>query len=123
MSATFRLCVQCRQFLAPRPVLLDTSRPMARLCGPAAPAATLAAEACCVGSLWRSGSPWRTDFKLEEASMAYRLPVKEWPTSEQPREKLAHLGAEHVANHELLAILLRVGVAGQDVVSLSQELL
>jgi DNA repair protein RadC len=55
--------------------------------------------------------------------MAYRLPVKEWPSSEQPREKLAQLGAEHVANHELLAILLRVGVAGQDVVSLSQELL
>lgn len=53
----------------------------------------------------------------------YRLPVREWPSSEQPREKLAHIGAEHLSDAELLAILLRVGVAGQDVVSLSQSLL
>jgi DNA repair protein RadC len=49
--------------------------------------------------------------------------VKEWPSSEQPREKLVQLGPEHLSNTELLAILLRVGVAGQDVVSLSNELL
>ena len=55
--------------------------------------------------------------------VAYRLPVKEWPSSEQPREKLVQLGPEHLSNTELLAILLRVGVAGQDVVSLSSELL
>ncbi|MGH2443701.1 MAG: RadC family protein [Chloroflexota bacterium] len=51
------------------------------------------------------------------------MPVREWPSSEQPREKLAQLGAEHLSNPELLAILLRVGVPGQDVVSLSNELL
>ncbi|GAC1445909.1 MAG: DNA repair protein RadC [Chloroflexota bacterium] len=55
--------------------------------------------------------------------MSYRLPVKEWPASEQPREKLMHLGAEHLSNAELLAILLRVGVRGQDVVSLANGLL
>lgn len=55
--------------------------------------------------------------------MAYRLPVKEWPSSEQPREKLMALGAEHLSNAELLAILLRVGVEGQDVVTLSNHLL
>lgn len=55
--------------------------------------------------------------------MSYRLPVKEWPSSEQPREKLAQLGAEHLSDAELLAILLRVGVVGQDVLSLSQSLL
>jgi DNA repair protein RadC len=49
--------------------------------------------------------------------------VKEWPSSEQPREKLIQLGSEHLSNAELLAILLRVGVVGQDVVSLSNELL
>lgn len=53
----------------------------------------------------------------------YHLPVKEWPASEQPREKLAQLGAEHLSNAELLAILLRVGVTGQDVLSLSNDLL
>jgi DNA repair protein RadC len=56
-------------------------------------------------------------------TMSYRLPVKEWPSSEQPREKLAQLGAEHLSDAELLAILLRVGVQGQDVLSLSQHLL
>jgi DNA repair protein RadC len=55
--------------------------------------------------------------------LTYHLPVKEWPSSEQPREKLAQLGAEHLSNAELLAILLRVGVPGQDVVSLSNDLL
>lgn len=55
--------------------------------------------------------------------MTYHLPVKEWPASEQPREKMAQLGAEHLSDAELLAILLRVGVQGQDVLSLSQHLL
>jgi len=55
--------------------------------------------------------------------VSYHLPVKEWPASEQPREKLAQLGPEHLSDAELLAILLRVGVVGQDVLSLSQHLL
>lgn len=55
--------------------------------------------------------------------MAYHLPVREWPSSEQPREKLMQLGAEHLSDAELLAILLRVGVRGQDVLSLAQHLL
>jgi DNA repair protein RadC len=55
--------------------------------------------------------------------VSYHLPVKEWPSSEQPREKLAQLGAEHLSDAELLAILLRTGVSGQDVLSLSQHLL
>jgi DNA repair protein RadC len=55
--------------------------------------------------------------------VAYHLPVREWHPSEQPRERLAQQGAEHLSNAELLAILLRVGVQGQDVVSLSQSLL
>lgn len=55
--------------------------------------------------------------------MTYHLPVREWPSSEQPREKLIQLGAEHLSEAELLAILLRVGVQGQDVLSLSPDLL
>jgi DNA repair protein RadC len=55
--------------------------------------------------------------------MAYHLPVREWHPSEQPREKLATYGAESLSNAELIAILLRVGVEGQDVVSLSTHLL
>lgn len=65
----------------------------------------------------------RTEDRLEEGRVAYHVPVKEWPASEQPREKLAELGPEHLSNPELLAILLRVGVQGQDVVSLANQLL
>lgn len=55
--------------------------------------------------------------------MAYHVPVREWPQSEQPREKLMGQGADQLSNPELLAILLRVGVKGQDVVSLANGLL
>lgn len=53
----------------------------------------------------------------------YHRAVKEWPQSEQPREKLAHLGPDRLDNPELLAILLRVGVTGQDVVTMARELI
>jgi DNA repair protein RadC len=60
---------------------------------------------------------------VAEATAAYRLPVSEWPEGEQPREKLCMLGPEMLSDAELLAILLRTGVTGQDVVSLAVSLL
>ncbi len=53
----------------------------------------------------------------------YRLTVREWPAHEQPREKLQFAGAGALSNAELIAILLRVGSEGEDVVALSQRLL
>jgi DNA repair protein RadC len=53
----------------------------------------------------------------------YHLTVREWPASERPREKLQQLGPTALSNAELLAILLRVGSVGEDVVALSQRLL
>jgi DNA repair protein RadC len=53
----------------------------------------------------------------------YHLTVREWPASERPREKLQQLGPTALSNAELLAILLRVGSVGEDVVTLSQRLL
>jgi DNA repair protein RadC len=53
----------------------------------------------------------------------YRLTVREWPATEQPREKLQLGGPAALSNAELIAILLRVGSEGEDVVSLSQRLL
>ncbi|HZT95684.1 MAG TPA: DNA repair protein RadC [Chloroflexota bacterium] len=52
----------------------------------------------------------------------YLVPIRDWPDGERPREKLAQLGAQ-LSDAELLAILLRTGVPGVDVVSLSQTLL
>ncbi len=43
--------------------------------------------------------------------------------TERPRERLAHLGPQALSNAELLAILLRVGVRGENAVHVGQRLL
>jgi DNA repair protein RadC len=43
--------------------------------------------------------------------------------SDRPRERLASLGAQALSNPELLAILLRVGVQGENAVQVGQRLL
>lgn len=53
----------------------------------------------------------------------YRLRIKELPITDQPRERLANYGAGALGDAELLAILLRVGVEGTNVLQLSQQLL
>jgi len=53
----------------------------------------------------------------------YHLRIKELPASEQPRERLRDYGAAALSDAELLAILLRVGVVGTNVVQLAQQLL
>lgn len=59
---------------------------------------------------------------MPSAAEAY-VPVKEWPASEQPREKLRANGVESLSDAELLAILLRTGLQGESVLSLSSRLL
>ena len=49
--------------------------------------------------------------------------LKNWPKSERPREKLISLGASSLSDAELLAIFLRTGVKGCNVVDLSRQLL
>jgi DNA repair protein RadC len=53
----------------------------------------------------------------------YRLRICEMPDHERPRERLRHYGPEALSDAELLAILLRVGVQGMNVVQLAQQLL
>ena len=53
----------------------------------------------------------------------YHLRIKELPATEQPRERLRDQGPAALSDAELLAILLRVGVAGINVVQLAQQLL
>ncbi len=50
-------------------------------------------------------------------------PIKEWPKSERPRERLLSQGAGALSDAELLAVILRSGVRGKDVTSLARELL
>lgn len=51
------------------------------------------------------------------------MPLKDLPTDAQPREKLLARGPSALADAELLAILLRTGMAGKGVLQLAEELL
>src|SRR5512136_989426 len=49
--------------------------------------------------------------------------IKEMSEDERPRERLAKLGPQSLTTAELLAILLRVGMAGESAVQVGQRLL
>lgn len=51
------------------------------------------------------------------------MPITDWPADERPREKLLRAGASALSDAELLAIFLRVGMAGKSAVDLGRELL
>ena len=52
-----------------------------------------------------------------------RYRIQDLDENERPRERLSKYGAQALSNAELLAILLRVGMEGENVVQLSQRLL
>ncbi|WP_456484943.1 UPF0758 domain-containing protein [Desulfurobacterium sp.] len=49
--------------------------------------------------------------------------VKDLPESDRPREKLLKLGAENLTDAEIIAILLRTGIKGKNVIDLAREIL
>lgn len=53
----------------------------------------------------------------------YRLTIHDMPVDERPRERLQHCGAAALSNVELLAILLRTGIKGENVITMSTRLL
>ncbi len=53
----------------------------------------------------------------------YSVTIKELPAGERPRERLQHYGAQALSTAELLAIILRTGVDGENVVRLAERLL
>ena len=53
----------------------------------------------------------------------YHLRIHDMPTTERPRERLLHYGPAALSDAELLAILLRTGTPGENVVTLSIRLL
>ena len=58
---------------------------------------------------------------VKETQSSYRITDLE--ETDRPRERLAELGAHALSNAELLAILLRVGVQGENAVQVGQRLL
>jgi DNA repair protein RadC len=58
---------------------------------------------------------------MRERNATYR--ITDLAVTDRPRERLARLGPGSLSNPELLAILLRVGVPGENAVQLAQRLL
>ena len=58
---------------------------------------------------------------MEDRETSYR--IMDLAPTERPRERLAHLGARPLRTAELLAILLRVGVKGENAIQVGQRLL
>src|SRR5712692_10845652 len=52
-----------------------------------------------------------------------QMKIREMPPDERPREKLAAHGASALTDPELIAILLRTGVAGKNVLEVARHLL
>jgi len=59
----------------------------------------------------------------EKRPVPDRFTIREMPTSERPRERLQHHGAGALSHSELLAIILRTGVRGENVLNMAQRLL
>jgi len=53
----------------------------------------------------------------------YHVTIHDMPTGERPRERLQHYGAEALSTAELMAILLRTGSRGENVLDLATRLL
>jgi DNA repair protein RadC len=58
-----------------------------------------------------------------ESPPDYKPRIHDLPSSDRPRERLAREGAAALSNAELLAILLRVGMAGENAVRVAERLL
>jgi DNA repair protein RadC len=53
----------------------------------------------------------------------YQPMIRDLPQGERPRERLKEYGPSHLSNTELIAILLRTGVTGENVLAMSSRLL
>ena len=51
------------------------------------------------------------------------MKIKDLPKSDRPREKLIAKGAENLKDSELLAILLRTGTTGKNVIEIASQIL
>ncbi len=58
-----------------------------------------------------------------DPSANYHPTIHDFPLGERPRERLQYYGPAALSNAELLAILLRVGSPGENVIALSTRLL
>tara|TARA_B100001146_G_scaffold221475_1_gene232024 strand:- start:1620 stop:2333 length:714 start_codon:yes stop_codon:yes gene_type:complete len=58
-----------------------------------------------------------------EAATQYQPTIRDLPQGERPRERLREFGPKSLSNTELIAILLRTGLQGENVLAVSSRLL
>lgn len=58
-----------------------------------------------------------------ESNVAYTTMIRDLPRGERPRERLREYGPGYLSNAELIAILFRTGVTGENVLNLAVRLL
>jgi len=51
------------------------------------------------------------------------FPIRDWPQTERPREKLLSNGPESLGDAELLAIFIRTGIPGKSAIEMAREAL
>jgi len=66
---------------------------------------------------------YSNDVMSDEVGAEYRPTIKDLPVDERPRERLARAGEGALSTAELLAIILRTGVGGENVLVLATRLL
>lgn len=59
----------------------------------------------------------------EQNFVDYRPMIRDLPKGERPRERLLHFGAGALSTAELLAIILRVGASGENVMRVAEKML
>jgi DNA repair protein RadC len=59
----------------------------------------------------------------DQSEPRYHVTIHDMPTGERPRERLQHYGAEALSTAEVIAILLRTGSKGENVLDLATRLL
>src|SRR5437762_2514262 len=59
----------------------------------------------------------------ERTRLDYHATVRELPSNERPRERLQHFGPQALSTAELLAIVLRTGIRGDNALELANKLL
>ena len=57
------------------------------------------------------------------ARVSYSPTIRQLPAGERPRERLREHGARYLNNAELVAILLRTGIAGENAINLAMRIL
>lgn len=60
---------------------------------------------------------------MQEAALDYRPLIRDMPADERPRERLRMRGAESLTNAELIAILLRTGITGENAVRVAERVI